>query len=77
MIVSLGDVKEPKIPFEVTSIDITGPYPTTSRGNKYLLAFIDHLTNYVEAIPIPDPTAEHARLCTRAKSLLVMVQVRP
>jgi len=31
----LGDVEEPKIPFEVTSIDITDPYPTTLRGNKY------------------------------------------
>jgi hypothetical protein len=31
MIAQLGDVEEPKIPFEVTSMDITGPYPTTPR----------------------------------------------
>jgi len=53
-----GDVEDPKIPFEFTSMDITGPYPTTPRGNKYLLTFIDHLKTYVEAFPIPDHTAE-------------------
>jgi hypothetical protein len=58
MIDPLGDVEEPKIPFEVTSMDITGPYPTTPRGNKYLLTFIDHLTKYVDAFPIADHTAE-------------------
>jgi hypothetical protein len=58
MIAPLGDVEEPKISFEVTSMDIMGPYPTTSRGKKYLLIFIDHLTKYVEALPIPDHTAE-------------------
>jgi hypothetical protein len=58
MIAPLDDVEEPKIPLEVTSINITGPYPTTPRGNKYLLTFIDHLTKYAEAFPIPDHTAE-------------------
>jgi hypothetical protein len=43
MVAPLGDVEEPKIPFKVTSVDITGPYPTTPRGNMYLLTFIDHL----------------------------------
>ena len=54
----LGEVDEPKTPFAVTSMDITGPYLKTPQGNKYLLTFICHLTKYVEAFPIPDQTAE-------------------
>jgi hypothetical protein len=49
MIAPLVDLEEPKSPFEVTSIDITGPYPTTLRGNKYFLAFTNQLTKYAEA----------------------------
>jgi hypothetical protein len=48
----LGDVKEPRAPFEITSVDITGPYPTTPRGNRYLLIFTDNFTRFVEAFPI-------------------------
>jgi len=54
----LGEVEDPSEPFQVTSIDITGPYCLTPRKNRYLLTFIDHLTKYVEAFPIPDVSAE-------------------
>jgi transposase InsO family protein len=59
----LGEVMEPTDPFEITSMDICGPYPLTPRKNKYLLTFICHLTKYVEAVPIPDMSAE---TCARA-----------
>lgn len=49
---------EPKTPFEAISMDVTGPYPTTPRGDKYLLTFIYRLTKYVEAFPISDRTDE-------------------
>ena len=48
----LGEVEEPTDPFQVTSVDITDPYLTTPRKNKYLLIFIDNFTKYVEAFPI-------------------------
>ena len=50
----LGELDEPTAPFQVTSVDITGPYLTTPWKNKYLLNFIDHFTKDVEAFPIPD-----------------------
>jgi transposase InsO family protein len=54
----LAEVEMPTTPLEVTSMDITGPYPVTSRGNKYLLTFIDHFTKYMEPYPMKDQTAE-------------------
>ena len=54
----LAEVQMPTTPFEVTSMDITGPYPVTTRSNKYLLTFIDHFTKYVEAYTLNDQTAE-------------------
>jgi transposase InsO family protein len=71
MIAPLGDVEEPKIPFEDTSIDIVGPYLITPWGNKYLLIFIDHLTKYAEAFPIPDHTAE---TCARVYSSQIVTR---
>ena len=53
-VAQLGEVEEPTAPFLVTSVDITGPCLITPRKNKYLLTFIDHVTKYAEAFPIPD-----------------------
>jgi hypothetical protein len=40
----LGKVEMPAAPFEVTSMDITGPYLVTPRKSKYLLTFINNFT---------------------------------
>jgi hypothetical protein len=52
-IATLGELPEIKFPFEMTSIDICGPYPETKNGNRNFLTFIDHFSSYPEAIPIP------------------------
>ena len=55
----LGEVETPSEHFQVTSLDITGPYFVTPRKkNRYLLNFIGHFSKYVEAFPIPDVSAE-------------------
>ena len=57
-IAPLGEVQEPTAPFQVRALDVTGPYKTTPRGNKYLLTFIDHFSKFTVAFPIADQTAE-------------------
>jgi len=58
----LGEVEKPTAPFQVTSMDITSPYPLTPRKNRFMRTFMDQFSRYVEAIPIPDETAE---VCAR------------
>ena len=58
----LGESENPVAPFHISSTHITGTYPLTPRRNKYLLTFIHHFKNYVEAFPIPNQTVEN---CTR------------
>jgi len=53
----LGELPETSYPYELTSLDICGPYPETKRGNRYLLTFIDHFSRYPEAIPLPQQDA--------------------
>ena len=40
------------------SLDLSGPYPTTLSGNKYIIAFVDWYSGWPEALPVPDKTAE-------------------
>jgi len=68
---SLGEVEEPTFPFQITSVDVTGSYPTTPRKNKYLLTSIDHFTKYAEAFPIPDQTAE---ICARVYATRIITR---
>ena len=56
----LGEVPSPKFPFEITAMDVTGPYVTTPRGNKYLLTFIDHFSRYVGLFPSRTRQLKHA-----------------
>ena len=44
-------------PWERLGVDITGPFPRSARGNKYMITLIDHFTKWAEAVPIPNHEA--------------------
>jgi hypothetical protein len=47
----------PSEPFSITAIDLIGPLPATTGGNKYILTWIDYTTRWAEAVVIPDKSA--------------------
>ena len=52
-------------PFERVAMDIVGPLPRTSRGNRYTLTVVDHFAKHAEAYPLADqedPTVARAFL---------------
>ena len=38
-------------------MDLVGPLPVTSRGNKYIITLTDYFSKWAEAAPLPDKTA--------------------
>ena len=45
------------IPMERVCVDIVGPFPVSSNGNKYGLVVTDCFTKYVEIYPLPNQEA--------------------
>ena len=48
----------PSYPFEKCSMDVSGPYNITKKGNKYIVSMVDWLTNWVEAFPVQRKDAQ-------------------
>jgi len=39
-------------PWERVAINVTGPHPQSSRGNKFMVTVLDHFTKYAFAFPV-------------------------
>lgn len=48
----------PKAPGLMVAADLTGPFPVSGEGNRYLLSIIDHCTGWVEVKPLPNKSAQ-------------------
>ena len=62
---SLQKIKEPlqetdipPYPMAKISLDLSGPYPTSVSGNRYIIAFVDWFSGWPEAFAVPDKTAD-------------------
>ena len=55
---SLQRVPAPSSPFSVIHCDVIGPLPTTVKGNKFIISYIDAFSKWIEAYPIPTPNSE-------------------
>jgi hypothetical protein len=38
-------------------VDLCGPFPTTARGNKYVMVCIEHFSKFLLLVPLPDKQA--------------------
>ena len=53
----LQETDIPPYPMAKLSLDLSGPYPTSLSGNKYIIAFVDWYSGWPEAFAVPDKTA--------------------
>ena len=54
----LQETDIPPYPMAKLSLDLSGPYPTTLSGNRYIIPFVDWYSGWPEAFSVPDKTAE-------------------
>lgn len=47
-----------KYPWELLTVDIMGPFPTTMRGNRFVVTFVDAFSKFAVGIPTPNHTAD-------------------
>ena len=54
----LQETDIPPYPMAKLSLDLSGPYPKSMSGNKYIIAFVDWFSGWPEVFAVPDKTAD-------------------
>lgn len=44
-------------PWDRLAVDMLGPFPESTKGNKYVMVVTDHFSKWVEVLAVPDQTA--------------------
>ena len=52
------DMPLPAVPGVIIAADLSGPFPESAEGNRYLLSIMDHCTGWIEAKPLPNKSAK-------------------
>jgi len=55
----LQEMDPPPYPFAIVGLDMSGPYPTSLSGNRYIISFVDHYSGWPEAFAVPDKSADN------------------
>ena len=55
---AIQETDTPPYAWAKCAIDVSGPYPTSLSGNKYIVSFIDLFSGYPEAFACPDKSAQ-------------------
>jgi hypothetical protein len=53
----LQDTGVPPFPWAKVGVDVSGPYPTSLSGNRYIVGFIDIYSGYPEAFAVKNKSA--------------------
>ena len=48
----------PPYPWAKAGLDVSGPFPKSLSGNKYIVSFVDWYSGWPEAFAVPDKSAE-------------------
>ena len=54
----LQETDAPPYPFAKIGLDVSGSYPKSLSGNKYIIGFVDWYSHWPEAFAVPDKSAE-------------------
>ena len=58
----LQETDAPPYPIAKIGMDVSGPYPKTLSGNKYIIGFVDWYSGWPESFTVPHKSAETVAL---------------